>query len=137
MATGPVYKPAPPRLPIPALRRSILCLCVAPAEQAEHALLLSKGGWAASIVNTVEAALGRLTSGSYDAVLVGSSVPIADQYAICRLAREEFGVPVVVLRREFIEPNLRCDAQLAMSDRHRIFSVLRRVMATPGEGRAA
>lgn len=130
MATGPMYKPVQPRAMLPALRKAILCICVSTAEQAEHALLLSKCGWAASIVTTVEDAFGRMTSNSYDAVLVGSSVSIADQYAMCRIAREEFGVPVVVLRREFIEPNLGSDAQLAQGDRHRIVSVLQRVMAT-------
>lgn len=125
-----MYKAAQPRMPIPALRRSILCLSVAASEQAEQALLFSKCGWAASVVPTVEAAVARLTSHTYDAVLVGSSVPIADQYAMSRIAREDFGVPVVVLRGEFIEPNLRCDAQLAVSERHRVFSVLQRVMQT-------
>ncbi len=110
-------------------RPTILCLSTDAAEQAEYATVFRKAGWAVTQARSVEQGAGLLTSNRYSAVVVAASVALSDQFAMANIARNEFGVPVLVVCNGFIEPNLPCDALLSSSERHRVLYVLQRLTA--------
>ncbi len=106
----------------------VLCVSRDATVNSARVKAVASTGFAAAVASTARDATDLLTSRSFAAVIVCSTLTRAEQFAVARLARLDYETPVIVVYDESVDPNIPADSRIPKDDAHRLVSAIRRLL---------